>query len=131
MLVSRFMKHLSRRIISLLLLFATITGLLGSFGEIAHCAWEPADAHRMVHLPIVGDMTQIHDDNCPCFPSPSNSHDHFCTGDCGCPCQAPLAPAPMAFSYSPAYTSLFPAEINRHIPVVYLSLFVPPDSATI
>ena len=122
----------SRRIISLLLLFVTITGLVVTFGENVQCAGEPTNAHQMVHLSIAGDMTQIQDDNCPRFPSPSNStSDHFCTGDCGCPCQAPLAPAPMVFSYSPTCTSLFPAEMNRHIPVVYLSLFVPPDSTTI
>jgi hypothetical protein len=132
LLVLHRMKLHSRRIISLLLLLVTINGLLVTFGENVHCTGELPDAHQRAHLFLVNNMAQIYDNNRPSVPSPSNkANDHFCTGDCGCPCQAPLAPAPMAFNYSPTFTCLFNSEIIRYIPEVYLSLFVPPDSATV
>jgi hypothetical protein len=37
----------------------------------------------------------------------------------------------LTFNYSRSLSYLYPTEIIRHIPEVYLSLFVPPDSATI
>jgi hypothetical protein len=126
--ISHRMKFNSRRIISLLLLFVTITGV--SFGENGDCAGELPDAHQMALPYLVNNLTQIQDNNRPSLPFPSDSaDDHCCTCDCDCPCQAPLAPAPIVFCYSPTFTSLFHVDIIRHIPEVYLSLFVPPDSA--
>jgi len=126
------MKFNSRRITSLLLLFVTITGLLVSFGENGHCAGELPDAHQKAHPPLVNSLTQLYDNTRPGVPSPSDStNDHCCTDGCDCPCQAPLAPAPIVFSYSPTFTSLFHVDTIRHIPEVYLSLFVPPDSTTV
>jgi hypothetical protein len=126
------MKSISRRIPALLLLFVTISGILMSFGENVLCAGELPGVHETAAISHEHDLSQIHESNCPCAPSPSpTSDDHFCIGDCGCPCQAPLSSTALTFSYSRTFTYLYPAEITRLIPEVYLSLFVPPDSATI
>jgi len=126
------MKCEARRIPAMLLLFVTITSLVVSFGENLLCAGELPGAHGTANTSHEHDMSQTHDSDCPCTPSPSQSTgDHFCVGDCGCPCQAPLSPSPMVVSYSPSFTYLYHAEITRHIPEVYPSLFVPPDSASV
>jgi len=126
------MKSESRRIIAMLLLFVTVTGLVMSFGESVLCAGEPPGFHETALSMFEHETAQTKDsDCCPCAPTPlHDSIDHFCTGDCGCPCQAPLSPSPMAVGYSLFFTYLYHAEPNRYIPEVYLSLFVPPDSAT-
>lgn len=124
------MKSESRRIIALLLLFVSMTGLVVTFGESVLCAGEPPGVHETTNLSSGHDLEQIHDSNCPSVPSPSHSpNDHFCSGDCGCPCQAPLPSPALTFACSRSFTYLCPAEITRHIPEVYLTLFVPPDSA--
>ena len=123
------MKFISIRITSLLLLFVTITGLLMASGTNGHCAGELPDAHQTALTYLVNDLTQVQDNDDHSVPSPSDStDDHCCSGDCGCPCQAPLAPASVVFSYSPTYTSLFHVEIFRHIPEVYLDRFIPPQN---
>lgn len=122
----------SRRIIATLLLLVTVAGLVMSFGESVVCAGELPVGHDPAQAFAVYDSAQVHDSGCPCAPSPSHSDDdHFCTGDCGCPCQAPLSSAVIVVSYSPQSASLHYAEVTRHTPEVYLSLFVPPDSAVI
>jgi hypothetical protein len=119
-----------RRIRALLLLFVTIAGLAMSFGENVLCAGEMPATHQHANTSPAHDTEQIHDSTCPGAPSPAHSpSDHFCMGDCGCPCQAPLTSAALTFTYSRSFAYLYPAEISRHIPEVYLSLFVPPDSA--
>jgi len=126
------MKSDSRRNIALLLLFVSITGLVISFGENALCAGEAPGAHDKAHASAAHASEQIHGSSCPGTPSPQHDPgDHFCTGGCGCPCQAPLAPSPAAVSYSPSSTDLYHVEVFRHVPEVYLSLYVPPDSAII
>ena len=122
----------ARRIQSMLLLFVTITTLVVSFGENLLCAGELPGAHGTANSSFQFDLTKTHDGDCPCPPSPSQStSDHFCAGDCGCPCQAPLPSAALTFTYSRLFTYLYPPEVSRHIPEVYLSLFVPPDSSAV
>lgn len=126
------MKCDSRRIIALLLLFVSITSLVMSFSENVLCAGEPPGAHEKEKASPAHVSEQFHDSTCPGAPSPPHDRsDHFCTGDCGCPCQAPLSPSPVVASYSPSFTFLYHAEVTRHVPEVYLSLFVPPDSAAV
>jgi hypothetical protein len=123
-------KYESRRILALLLLFVTITGLVVSFSENVLCAGEPPGAHETAITAHGHDMAQFHDNTCPGTPSPDDSSgDHFCSGECGCPCQAPLPTPALTFTYSRSFTYLYQVELTRHIPEVYLSLFVPPDSA--
>jgi hypothetical protein len=126
------MNYESRRILAMLLLFVTITGLVVSFGENALCAGELPGTHGKATVSSPHDSEQLHDSTCPCAPSPSHSpNDHFCTGDCGCPCQAPLPSAALTFFCTRSFTYLYPIEITRYMPEVYLSLFVPPDSASV
>lgn len=126
------MRFESRRIMALLLLFVSITGLVVSFGENVLCAGELPGAHPTATVLHEHTSPQLKDSNCPCAPSPPDSpSDHFCVGDCGCPCQAPLSPSPMVVKHSPSFTYLYHTELARYIPEVYLSLFVPPDSAAV
>jgi hypothetical protein len=126
------MKFQSRRILAVLLLFATITGLVVSFGENVLCAGELPGAHGAADTSHEHQTAQTHDSDCPTAPSPSHApSDHFCVGDCGCPCQAPLSPSPLVVNHSPSFTYLHHAERTPYIPEVYLSLFVPPDSAAV
>lgn len=123
------MKTGFRPIIALLLLFVTIIGILVSFGEDALCGGEPPGAHGRSNHPPAADGVQNTDGHCPCAPSPSTTpNDHFCTGDCGCPCQAPLSSAMLTVGYSPAFANLRHAEVTRHIPEVYLDRFIPPQN---
>ena len=132
MLGSHPMKCDSRRIIALLLLFVAMNGLMVSFGENVQCAGEPPGVHGTENASPGHDMEQIHDSSCPGTPSPSHSpSDHFCAGDCGCPCQAPLPTSALTFTCSRSFTYLYHAELTRHIPEVSLSLFIPPDSAAV
>jgi len=124
----------SRRIFALLLLFVTISGLVISFGESVSCAGELPGVHDTASAQHEHDMSPSHESesDCPCSPAPSHTpFDHFCTGDCSCPCQAPLSSSTLTFIHSPSFTYLYPTEITRHIPEVFLSLFVPPDSAAV
>ncbi|MBI2353797.1 MAG: hypothetical protein HYV06_02010 [Deltaproteobacteria bacterium] len=123
------MKTGSRRIIAILLLFVAITGLVVSFGEDVLCAGELPGAHGTANPSRADDTAQLHDGNCPCAPSPSNTpNDHFCAGDCGCPCHAPLAARPLLAAYSPAIVTVDFVEPFATLPEVYLSKFIPPQN---
>ena len=125
------MKCEVRRIPALLLLLVTITSLVVSFSENLLCAGELPGAHGTADTSHERDMTQTHDSECPCAPSPSHSpSDHFCVGDFGSPSFAPLPSMGITLTHSRSFTYQYHAELTRHIPEVYLSLFVPPDSAS-
>lgn len=126
------MKCETRRIPALLLLFVTITSLAVSFGENLLCAGELPGAHGAADTSQDRGMTQTHDSDCPSAPSPSHSpSDHFCVGDFGSPSYAPLPSMGITLTHSRSFTYLYHAELTRYIPEVYLSLFVPPDSAAV
>ncbi|MFZ2949706.1 MAG: hypothetical protein WA003_09505 [Desulfuromonadaceae bacterium] len=122
------MRFESRRIMALLLLFISITGLVVSFGENVLCAGELPGTHRTATVGHEHTSLRLMDSSCPCAPSsPDSSGDHFCDGDCGCSCHAPLLSASITLIRSRTFTHLYHPELTRHIPVVYISLFVPPD----
>jgi hypothetical protein len=126
------MKCEARRIPALLLLFVIITSLVVSFSENLLCAGELPGAHGAAGTSHERDMTQTHDSECPSDPSPSHSpSDHFCVGDFGSPSYAPLPSMGIALTHSRSFTYQYHAELTRYIPEVYLSLFVPPDSACV
>jgi len=122
------MKFEPRRITALLLLLVTITGLFMSLSEEVFCAGEYPGAHETAAASYASGQAQFHDSNCPAVPSPSHSpDDHLCTGDCSCPCQAPLSFPIIAVSYSPQIVFLQHAEPARFVPEVYLPKFIPPQ----
>lgn len=124
------MQHEFRRFIALALLFMTITGLVVSFGESVTCAGERPGAHETVGMSSTHDTGQTHDNTGPNDPSSSPStYDHICVDNCGCPCNAPMPATVISATYSQSFTYLLPAETTRHLPEVYFSLLVPPDSA--
>lgn len=126
------MRSEARRIPAMLLLFVTIASLVVSFGDNLLCAGELPGVHGTAVTSHERDTTQTHDSDCPCAPSPSHSpSDHFCVGDCGSPCHAPLPSMGITLTHSRSFTYLYHAELTRYIPDVYLSLFVPPDSAAV
>jgi len=126
------MKCEPRRILALLLLFVTMAGLAVSFGENVLCAGELPGAHAEENVSHPHEFDLAADSDHPCTPSPAHpTNDHFCAGDCGCPCHAPLTSPAISFTHSRLFTYLFLVELTRYIPEVYLSLFVPPDSASV
>ena len=127
---SSLMKSEFRRIIAPMLLFVAIIGLAMSLSEDILCAGELPGAHEAVSSFLTENSGAIHDSDCLCAPAPSHAQDddHVCFGGCNGPCHAPLASTPVIFTYSPLLIARHPAEITRHIPEVYLSLFVPPDT---
>ena len=112
-------------------LFVAVIGLAMSFGEDVVCAGELPGVQETVSSVLSQELAQICGGNCPCAPASSQSSqdDHVCFRGCNGPCPAPLASTPTPFAYSPFLISLHRTEITRHIPEVYLSLFVPPDAA--
>lgn len=125
------MKFQPRRIMAMLMLFVAITGIVMSLSESVLCAGELPDVHETASISHDHETQQFHGSN-PSAPSQSNStNDHLCFGDCGCPCHAPLLSIPEKLSTLQSITPLFHAELTKHIPEVYLSLFVPPDSAAV
>jgi len=126
------MKSEPRRIIAILLLFITIIGIVTSVGENILCAGELPGAHDMVNISHDHDAPQIHDSTCPSAPSQSSStDDHDCFDDCGCPCDAPLPSRSISLRTSRSFIPLVHSEQAKHMPEVYLSLFVPPDSTNV
>jgi len=126
------MNFKSRRITALLLLFVAITGVVMTFSENVLCAGELPGTHETGSLSLEHEISQTHDSNGPSAPSPSHSSDdHFCVGDFGCPCHAPLPSTSFLHTFSRSFSSLYHAEPVRHTPEVYLSLFIPPDSETV
>jgi hypothetical protein len=122
----------SRNIIALLLLFVTISGIVMSFGDNVLCAGELPGAHETASISHEHDMAQIHGNSCPCTPSPQHSpDDHICIDDCDCPCNAPLPSTILTYTTHRSFTNLYHAELIQQFPEVYLSLFVPPDSAAV
>jgi hypothetical protein len=122
----------SRRILASVLLFVTITGLVISFGENVLCAGELPGAHDKTQTVSVHEADAFHESTCPCAPSPSNTpNDHTCVGDCYSPCHAPLPATSITYNASRSFTYLYHSEPAQYIPEVFLSLFVPPDSATV
>jgi len=121
------MKHEPRRITALLLLLVTISGLLMSFSEELFCAGELPGAHETATSQLLV-LSQSPESSSPDAPSPSHSpDDHLCTGDCSCPCQAPLSFPMISVSYTPLLVSFQHVEPARYIPEVYLSKFIPPQ----
>ncbi|BCS52826.1 hypothetical protein [Geobacter sp. SVR] len=119
------MRFAFRRIIALVLLCATVSSLMVTLGGEALCAGEAAGV-RTISVP---SFTAESDSNCPCVPAPSNSQsDQFCTGDCDCPCHAPVSPVAVITGYSPSFDSLPHFEISPYIPEVYLDPFIPPQN---
>lgn len=130
--IALLMKSEFRRIIGPMLLCVALIGLAMSCGEDVVCAGELPCAQETVSSFFAETPMSVHDSNCPCAPAPSHAQgDDVCFGGCNGPCHAPLASTPATFAYLPFSISLHPAEITPHIPEVYLSLFVPPDAATI
>jgi hypothetical protein len=126
------MKCETRRLPAMLLLLVIIASLVVSFSENLLCAGELPGAHGTSDTSHERDMTQTHDSECPCAPSPSHSpSDHFCVGDFGSPSYAPLPSMGITLTISRSFTYQYHAELTRYIPEVYLSLFVPPDSASV
>jgi hypothetical protein len=124
------MHHKHRRIITILLLFVTFTGLFGAFSEHLLCAGEMPGAHETTIALLEHGPADTHDSGTPAVPTPGHSTaDHFCLDDCGCPCHAPLPATSVTVGVTQAFTLLVHAETSTRFPEVYISLFVPPDSA--
>jgi len=67
----------------------------------------------------------------PCAPPGQHEEHDGCDTCVNCTCHAPLAMQPFQLSYNPVILDLYISAPLNFLPEVYLSLFVPPDSAAV
>ena len=113
--------------ITRLLLMVMLTVVGNAVHESAHA--------RHSHVTVAGEMTlqpEISGSHqCPCAPLEQHNDCDGCDICVNCPCHAPLAIQPFQMSYNPIIMDLNRCDQFNFLPEVYLSLFVPPDSAAV
>jgi len=68
---------------------------------------------------------------CPCTPLEQHKDYDGCDTCINCACHAPLVVQPFQIGYNPIILESSASNPLKHLPEVFLSLFVPPDSASI
>jgi hypothetical protein len=69
--------------------------------------------------------------HCPCVPFEQHNDFDGCDTCANCSCHAPLTIHPFQIAYNPIILDLSTFAPFNFLPEVYLSLFVPPDSAVV
>jgi hypothetical protein len=94
-------------------------------------------AHAMQsHVTVASDQASASEisasHQCPCTPLEQHKDYDGCNTCVNCTCHAPLTIQPFQLSYNPSVLDdLYASAPFNFLPEVYLSLFVPPDSATV
>jgi hypothetical protein len=111
------------QIILLIMLVVTINGV----HESAHATQTQvvAESDQVAST----DIAPTH--QCPCSPFEQHSDYDGCDTCLNCACHAPLSIKQFRLQYNPIILDLDTLVTFNYFPEVYLSLFVPPDSATI
>jgi len=68
---------------------------------------------------------------CPCAPTEQHKDCDGCDKCVNCNCHAPLTVKPLQICYNPIILDLVKFHQFNFLAEVYLSFFVPPDSATV
>jgi hypothetical protein len=112
-------------LISRIVLFVLLTTLINSMYGTPITECHAAGSNSPV---AYSDVSTPHD--CPCFPHDEQHTDHDgCTQCVNCACHAPLTMHPFQLVYRPVIAVLQTLVPLTILPEVFLSLFVPPDSA--
>jgi hypothetical protein len=88
---------------------------------LAHCA-TPDACNAGMQVVQAADVAPC--GTCPCS---DTQHGDCCEGACCCPCHAPFGQR-ITITYSPMVTFQRYPEIHGDFPLVYLSIFVPPQN---
>lgn len=116
-----YLKFISRLIL-LVLLTATINGVCGNAHAMDSHASGPCVQNN-------SNVTSPHE--CPCSPDEQQSDDDGCNRCVNCACHAPLIMNRFQLVYTPVIADLHIITPLTVLPEVFLSLFVPPDSANV
>jgi hypothetical protein len=120
-------KHLPLNIISRLILLVLLTAIINGVCGNTHAM----DSHASGPCSPTNysDVTSPHE--CPCSPDGQHSDDDGCSRCVNCACHAPLIMNRFQLVYTPVIADLQIITPLTVLPEVFLSLFVPPDSADV
>ena len=120
-------KFIHLKFISLLLVVVMLTIAINGVLETAHAL----QRHATAVSDHVSSSEILESHQCPCAPlEPHNDFDG-CDTCVNCSCHAPLTIQQLMLSYNPLESDMHKSTSFNFLPEVYLSLFVPPDSAAV
>ena len=120
-------KFIQLKFFSRVLLLVMLTVTIHGVHESTHAMQSKMTEVREQALP--SDISVYH--HCPGSPLEQHKDCDDCDTCINCVCNASLTIKPFQFSYNPSILDLSSSDPFRFSPEVYLSLFVPPDSATL
>lgn len=120
-------KQPSLNFFSRLLLLIMLTVMGNGVHESAYATY--------THVTAAGECSSrtevFESQHCPCAPLGQHNDCDDCDTCVNCPCHAPLAVQPFNIGYNPVELDLSRFDQFNFLPEVYLSLFIPPDSAAV
>ena len=120
-------KFIPLKFFSLIVVVVMLTVTINGVHESAHA--------RQTHATVACDRaahTELSaSQHCPCTPPGQHEGHDGCDTCVNCTCHAPFAMQPFQLSYNPVIVDLHISVPLNFLPEVYLSLFVPPDSAAV
>ena len=121
-------KLIPLKFVSQLLLVIMLIMAVNGVHESAHAMQDHVKASNyQVSLSQVSAPHQ-----CPCTPPAEHKDYDGCNTCINCTCHAPMTIQQIQISYNPSILdNLYASPPFIFLPKVYLSLFVPPDSATV
>ncbi len=120
-------KHVPLNFFSRILILVMLVVMSNGAHESAHAMQNhEAAANELVSQP---ELSESHE--CPCAPLEQHNDCDGCDKCVNCNCHAPLTVRPFQICYNPIILDLGKFHQFSFLPEVYLSLFVPPDSATV
>ncbi len=121
-------KLIPLKFFSRLLLMVVLTVTINGVHESAHAMQSHVTAASDQELASEISASQ----QCPCVPLGQHKDYDGCNTCINCTCHAPLTIQPFQLSYNPSVLDdLYASAPFNFLPKVYLSLFVPPDSAAV
>ena len=120
-------KFIHLKFFSLIVVVVMLTVTINGVHESAHARQDHVTAacDRAAHTELSASQ------HCPCAPLEQHNDYDGCDTCVNCVCHAPLTMQPFLLSYNPVILDLHISAPLNFLPEVYLSLFVPPDSAAV
>jgi len=118
------LKLIPIQFIARLLLVMMVTLIVYGVYECAHAMQKPLSAANYSSITDAG-ISAPH--QCPCTPPVHKDYDG-CDTCINCPCHASLTIQQLVLNYNPIILNLGFFDPYQHIPVVFLSKFIPPQN---
>ena len=119
-------KQIPLKFISRFLLMVMLTVAVNGLHVCDHAMQSHVTTSDRISNP---DISASH--QCPCVPLEQHNDYDGCDKCENCSCHAPLTIQSFQISYNPIILNLCTFDPFKFLPEVYLSLFVPPDSAAV